>query len=107
MEHCFFNEETIRPRQLPPFRLLLAVTWRVGLHKNNIVVSEILSGTTYPEWDFDNGANANVTAAKGTSIGVTEIPQTNPNYGAMWVYLSTISFSGWIDYSWYTLLFWQ
>ena len=97
------NEVNYTPTPTPTLPTVAGCDMASWTAQNNIVVSgNSFTGTTYPEWDFDNGANANVTAAKGTSIGgYTEIPQTNPNYGAMWGISSTISFSGWIDYSWY------
>lgn len=70
---------------------------------NNVVLSgNSLVGTTYTSWNFENGANSSVTATKGTSLGgYTEIPQTNPNYAAMWGISANTAYTGWIDYSWY------
>ncbi len=77
-----------------------AISWT---NTHNVTVSgNSFTGTSYPGWNFENGADSSVTAnAKANIGGYTEIPQTNPNYSAMWGISPTNGYSGWIDYSWY------
>lgn len=97
------NEVNYTPTPTPTTLLFpgcTAVSWSAPY--NVSVSANSFTGTTYPAWNFENGANANFSAAQGATIGgYTEIPQLNPNYGAMWGISATTSYGGWIDYSWY------
>jgi len=97
------NEVTYTPTPTPTIPTVVGCGMATWTNANNIsVLGNSFTGNTYQEWDFENGADANITAAKGTSIGgYTEIPQVNPNYGAMWGISATTNYAGWIDYSWY------
>ncbi len=97
------NQVSYTPTPTPTVPVVPGCNTASWINTHNITVSgNSFTGTTYPGWNFENGADSNVTAAQGTSLGgYTEIPQTNPNYGAMWGISAQTSYSGWIEYSWY------
>lgn len=83
---------------VPLFPGCSGVTWTQA---NNVTLSgNTFTGTTYPEWNFENGADANFSSDTGIG-GYAEIPPANPNYGAMWGISAVTSPSDWIDYAWY------
>ena len=83
---------------IPTFTGCPAVTWTAPV---NVTISgNTFTGTTYTEWNFDNGATANFSS--DTAIGgYAEIPQANPNYGAMWGIAPQTADTGWVEFAWY------
>ncbi|MFO0703458.1 MAG: hypothetical protein U0525_01910 [Patescibacteria group bacterium] len=83
---------------IPLFPGCSPVTWT---STNNVIVSSnSFAGNTYPEWNFENGADANFISDT-TIAGYAEIPSANPNYGAMWGISAVDSPTDWIDYAWF------
>ncbi len=83
---------------VPLFPGCNSATWTSS--SNVIVTNNSFAGTTYPEWNFENGADANFSSDTGIG-GYAEIPPANPNYGAMWGLSAISSPTDWIDYAWY------
>lgn len=95
------NDLLSTPTPTPTMPMVAGCSPVIWTSQNNITASgNSFFGTTYPEWNFENGADANFSS--DTDIGgYAEIPQVNPNYGAMWGLSSTSSPSDWVDYAWY------
>lgn len=97
------NEQTYTPTPTPTVPTFTGCNITNWTNTYNVSVTEnSFVGTTYTEWNFANGADADVIAQRGETLGgYVEIPPTNPNYGAMWGISAISAGAEWIDYSWY------